>query len=46
MTAKAMRDAIVEKFGKDSFEAGFAQHLFADRGIEFLQDYYKKVLTK
>lgn len=44
MTAQTMRDAIVNKFGKDSWEAGYAQHLFADRGTEWLERYYQKVM--
>lgn len=44
MTGTQMRDAIVEKYGKESFEAGYAQHLFADRGTEWLRRYYLTVM--
>lgn len=44
MTDIQMRDAIIAKFGKNSCEAGYAQHLFADRGAEWLASYYNKIM--
>lgn len=46
MATIEMRNDIFEKFGKDSFEGHYIQHLFADRDAEWVEEAYKKLLIK
>lgn len=46
MTAYQMKNEITAKFGADSFENHYAQHLFADRGEDWLERYYKQVMGR
>lgn len=46
MSAITMRDAIIRKYGKDSFEAGYIQWVFSRRSTETLWTVYKKLICK
>ena len=46
MAIITMRNEIVKKFGKDSFEGGYIQHLFANRDPKWVEDAYKKFMAK
>lgn len=37
-----MKEQVIAKYGRDSFEAGYIQHVFANRPT----DYFKYVATK
>lgn len=49
MTTKTiitMKQEIIVKFGKDSFEAGYAQYIFSKRSTETFVEVYEKLMEK
>jgi len=46
MSAISMRDAIIRKYGKDSFEAGYIQWVFSRRSTETLWSVYKDLISE
>jgi len=46
MATISMRNEVIKKFGKDSFEGGYIQHLFANRDAKWVEDAYKKFMAK
>jgi hypothetical protein len=46
MSAISMRDTIIRKYGKDSFEAGYIQWVFSRRSTETLWSVYKDLICK
>lgn len=46
MTAITMRDAIIRKYGKGSFEADYIQWVFSRRPTEVLWGVYKELICK
>ena len=41
-----MKDEVINKFGKDSFEAGYIQHCFSYRGTDFFIEVYDRMMKK
>lgn len=44
MATKEMVNAIAAKYGKDSFEASFAQYVFSKRSTEYFLEVYKEYM--
>ena len=45
MATITMKNTIVRKFGKDSFEAGYIQYLFARRDASWVKSAYDKMMA-
>lgn len=45
MSLIAMRDAVIEKYGKGSFEAGYIQFAFARRETNYFIATYEKLMS-
>jgi hypothetical protein len=41
-----MKNEIIRKYGEDSFEAGYAQYVFANRSSEYFERVYKDLMGK
>lgn len=46
MTIITMKQEIIVKFGKDSFEAGYAQYIFSKRSTETFIAVYERLMDK
>lgn len=46
MTIIEMKQTIIKTFGKDSFEAGYAQYVFSKRDSETFIEVYKKLMRE
>lgn len=46
MSIIAMKQEIIVKFGKDSFEAGYAQYIFSKRSTEVFIHVYQKLMKE
>lgn len=46
MTIITMKQEIIVKFGKDSFEAGYAQYIFSKRSTETFIAVYEKLMAQ
>ncbi len=46
MSAIEMRDAIISKYGKDSFEGGYIQYVFSHHSTKFLESVYNDLKNK
>lgn len=46
MTIITMKQEIIVKFGKDSFEAGYAQYVFSKRSTETFIAVYEQLMGK
>lgn len=41
-----MRDEVIAKYGADSFEAGYIQHVFAKRSAEYFHYVYQTLMGR